>query len=64
MLLIWMEGYSHKVAMMANGGGGVTGVLWIADIGLFRCGNAEIEHHFCGLRIFVVFLRNADISAN
>ena len=27
-----------------------------------RCGNAEIKHHFCGLRIFVSFLRNADIS--
>ena len=29
----------------------------------FRCGNAEIKHHFCGVRIFVPFLRNADISA-
>ena len=44
-------------------GGGVTGVLRLADIGLFWCGNAEIKNHFCGLRISVAFWRNADISA-
>ena len=52
----------HSSHVRIANDGGVTGVLRIARISAyFRCGNAKIERHFCGLRIFVAFLRNADI---
>ena len=43
---------------------GVTGVLGRAETGLFGCGNAEIIHHFGGMRIVYLFRTLADSENN